>query len=364
MSTLLWANLLQRPTRTAVSMFAVAMAVILILLLVGLSNGLLNDSATRTQNSGADIIFQPSGASLFFALNSGTLPVKLVERMAPIEGIEALTPVLMNFSVSEFGLTFGIDWASFNKLPGRLHLLEGQFFQADYEVIIDDLFAKTRKLKIGDSMTMLSQEFKIVGICRSGLAVVRVFIPLRTMQQLTGAIDKASLIFIKCRSKEEIAGVFQRLQTEYKGYNIVKAADLPMLMSESTPFLKEFTLTIICISVLISFLVILLAMYTSIFERTREIGILKSMGASKGFIIGSILKESVLICLLGNLLGILLSYGIRRIIVAKFPTLKIDIPLDWLLWASLLGFLGGALGSLYPAYKAARQDPVVALSHE
>jgi putative ABC transport system permease protein len=364
MSTLLWANLLQRPTRTAVSTFAVAMAVILILLLVGLSNGLLNDSASRTQNTGADIIFQPSGASLFFALNSGTLPIKLADRIATVEGIEALTPILMNFSVSQFGLTFGVDLASFNKFPGRLHLVEGQFFQSDFEVIIDDLFAKTRKLKIGDTLTLLSQDFKIVGICKSGLAVVRVFIPLRTMQQLTGALDKASLIFIKCRSKNEIEPIFERLQSDYKGYNIVKAADLPMLMSESTPFLKEFTFTIVCVSVLISFLVILLAMYTSIFERTREIGILKSMGASKTFIIVSILKESVLICFLGNLMGIVISYGIRRIIMVKFPTLRIEIPLDWLVWASLLGFLGGTLGSLYPAYKAARQDAVVALSHE
>jgi putative ABC transport system permease protein len=160
MSTLLWANLLQRPTRTAVSTFAVAMAVILILLLVGLSNGLLNDSASRTQNTGADILFQPSGASLFFAMNSGTLPVKLIERIARLEGVEALTPVLMNFSMSQFGLTFGIEQESFNKFPGRLHLVEGRFFESDYEVIIDELFAKTRKLKLGDTLTLLSQDFK------------------------------------------------------------------------------------------------------------------------------------------------------------------------------------------------------------
>jgi putative ABC transport system permease protein len=184
------------------------------------------------------------------------------------------------------------------------------------------------------------------------------------MQQLTGAIDKASLIFIKCRAKETVDPVFQQLQTAYHGYVITKTADLPLLMSESTPFLKEFTFTIVCVSVLISFLVILLAMYTSIFERTREIGILKSMGASKGFIVGSILKESLLICCLGDLLGIGLSYGIRRIILVKFPTMQIEIPMDWLLYASLLGFLGGTLGSLYPALKAARQDAVVALSHE
>jgi putative ABC transport system permease protein len=210
----------------------------------------------------------------------------------------------------------------------------------------------------------LNQDFKIVGICRSGIAVVRVFVPLRTMQQLMGALDKASIIFIKCQEPDQVKTVFAQLQSEYRGYNIVKAAELQSLMADNTPFLKEFTLTIISISVLISFLVILLAMYTTIFERTREIGILKSMGASKAFIVKSILRESVVICLLGCLLGIGLSYAIEHVIKAKFPTLQIDIPLSWLWKASLLGMLGGTLGSLYPAYKAARQDPVIALSHE
>lgn len=364
MPSLLFANLIQRPTRTLVSMFAVAVAVILILVLVGLSNGLLNDAARRTQSTGADIIFQPSGASIFFAFNSGTLPVKLIDHMRAVDGIEAMSPVLMNFSVNEFGLTFGIDVESFNQFPGRLQILEGRLFKSDLEVVVDDLFARTRKLQLGRTLRILSKDFTVVGICRSGVAVVRVFIPLRTMQQLTGATDKASLIFVKCSRPELVNQVYDRLRAEYKGYNIIRAADVQNLMADNTPFLKEFTLTIISISVLISFLVILLAMYTSIFERTREIGILKSLGASKAFIIRTILKESVLICSLGCVLGIVLSYIIKNVITTEFPTVQIEIPLDWLLKASLLGLLGGTLGSLYPAYKAARQDPVVALSYE
>ena len=364
MRKLLIANLLQRPTRTIVSMSAVAMAVILILVLTGLSHGLLNDAARRTQNTGADIIFQPSGASLFFAFNTGTLPIKLIGRLKEIPGVAALTPVLVNFSVGRFGLTFGIDWESFNTFPGRLKILSGRSFAGEYESIIDDLFAVSNNLKLGDTIKILARDFKIVGICQSGIAAVRVFIPLTTMQSLTGAMDKASMIFIKCQDLDKVPVVYEQVKRAFKGYNIVKVEELQKLMAENTPFLKEFTYTIIAISVFVSFLVILLAMYTSIFERTREIGILKAMGASKSFILRTILKESVLLCSLGCIAGIIGTYIIIEIIRIKFPSMLIAIPFDWHFKACFLALLGGILGSLYPAFKAASQDPVVALSYE
>jgi putative ABC transport system permease protein len=130
------------------------------------------------------------------------------------------------------------------------------------------------------------------------------------------------------------------------------------------PGLKEFRITLILISMSLSFMVILLAMYTTIFERTREIGILKSLGASRGFIIAMILKESVIICCSGALFGIVVSEIIRKIIITKIPTLQVAMSFDDLIRGMILGLIAGTLGALYPAYKAARMDPVRALSFE
>jgi len=115
---------------------------------------------------------------------------------------------------------------------------------------------------------------------------------------------------------------------------------------------------------LISFMVILLAMYTTIFERTREIGILKSLGASRTFVVNIVLRESVLICFLGVLLGTGISQVIRKIITTAFPTLQVQMSLSEIGIACLMGLIAGLLGALYPAYKAARMDPVKALSYE
>jgi len=88
------------------------------------------------------------------------------------------------------------------------------------------------------------------------------------------------------------------------------------------------------------------------------------LGASRGFIVAMILKESAMICGLGVLFGIGVSAVIRRAIIAAFPTLQVAMSPADLVYGCLLGLLGGTLGALYPAYKAAKMDPVKALSYE
>ena len=91
---------------------------------------------------------------------------------------------------------------------------------------------------------------------------------------------------------------------------------------------------------------------------------MKSLGASRPFIVGIILKESAIICCLGAVVGIAISGVIRQVIINKFPTLQVAMGPRELLVGLILGVLAGILGALYPAYKAARMDPVRALSYE
>jgi putative ABC transport system permease protein len=105
-------------------------------------------------------------------------------------------------------------------------------------------------------------------------------------------------------------------------------------------------------------------MYTTIMERTREIGILRSLGASKGFIVSMIMKESIFICLIGVAIGIMGSLLIRNSAKALFPTLQFLIGGRWLVYAAISAVVSGIVGSLHPALKAASQDPVEAFAYE
>ena len=102
-----------------------------------------------------------------------------------------------------------------------------------------------------------------------------------------------------------------------------------------------------------------------ILQRTREIGILKSLGASKGFILGIILTEALLLGLGGTILGILMSYGAASLIHALKPaSLPMIIVYQWWPRAAAITLLGALLGALYPGLTAAAHDPIEALSYE
>jgi putative ABC transport system permease protein len=364
MENLITANIKSRPTRTVISVLAVALGVILLLIVGGIAKGTITDYLGRTVAMGADFIFQAPGSSVLYAFSDAALNEKIAGAIEEVPGVAAVTPVLSKFSAAQFGLVFGIDLESYNKFPGRLEILSGTPSLKGDEVIIDQSYASAKKLSPGMTLNVLDHDYTVTAICRPG-AVVRVFVPLETLKKLSGTPDKVTIMFIKAAPDSNLDTVYQRLRTKFEHYSIIRATDPNLLLAETPlPGLREFRLLLIVVSMMLSFMVILLAMYTTIYERTREIGILKSLGASQRFIVGMILKESAMICGLGSILGILVSGIIREVIVSRFPTLQVAMNFDDLVRGLILGLVAGTLGALYPAYKAARMDPVKALSYE
>ncbi len=364
MESLIAANIKSRPTRTIISVLAVGIGVTLMLVIGGITSGTLNDYLGRTMGVGADFILQPSGASVLYAFTGAALPAKLAEKLLAVPGVAVVAPVLAKFSSSDFSLIFGIDPVSYNQLPGRLRIIAGRDSLSDDEVIVDELYAKAHRVAPGMTVTLLNHGFRISGICRAG-AAVRVFAPLKLLQEMNGTPDKVSIMFIKAANGADVQKVFETLKQTYPDLALMRASDPSLLLADTRmPGLKEFRFTIVFVSMLLSFMVILLAMYTTIFERTREIGILKSLGASRGFIINMILRESAMISSLGVLFGVGTSEIIRKVIISTFPTLQVAMSLGDILRGCVLGLLGGTLGALYPAFKAARMDPVKALTYE
>ena len=364
MENLVSANIRSRPTRTFISILAVALGVILMLVLGGIVKGTLDDYLGRTASLGSDLVLQPPGGSIFYALSEPTLNEKLADIAKEVPGVADVTPVYSKFSVKYFGLIFGIDWESFDRFPGRLQIIKGTPSLEGNEVIIDQAYADANGMSVGMTMDILGTDFTVTAICRSG-AIVRIFVPIKTLQAQNATPEKVSAMFIKMDPDANISEVHAALEETFTGYSILRSDDPNFMLAEARmPGLSEFRMLIVLVSMLLAFMIVLLAMYTTIFERTREIGILKSLGASKRFIVGMILKESVIICVLGVIFGIVASEVIRIVIVTRFPTLQVSMSLFDLGKGLMLGVLAGVLGALYPAYKAARMDPVKALSYE
>jgi putative ABC transport system permease protein len=195
----------------------------------------------------------------------------------------------------------------------------------------------------------------------------RKFMPIATMQDLIGAQNKASIFYVKVDDKASIHRVKEEILSipGMQSYKVITMEEyLSMMTASSVPGLSQFITVVIAVAVVIGFIVIFQAMYTAVMERTREIGILKSMGASKFYIVNVILRETVVLAFGGIVLGIFLSVAARRGIHAKLPTLPIQIQADWITYAILIAIGGAILGALYPAFKAAQKDPIEALAYE
>lgn len=159
------ANILHRPIRTVVSVLAVAIEVSMVMLVVGLCHGLVHESARRVEGVGADILVQPPNASFLLGLSQAPMPLKIGDRLNDIPRVLAVAPalILVN-SVGGLNLIYGIDLPSFDRISGGFvyHAqLPGGPFQAPYDILVDDWYAKANHIQVGQSLNLLSHDFRV-----------------------------------------------------------------------------------------------------------------------------------------------------------------------------------------------------------
>jgi putative ABC transport system permease protein len=357
-------NVLHRPLRTLITVLAVAIEVTLVIIVVGLTSGLLAESAKRIEGVGADIMVQPPSASVFMAFSGAPMPIAIAGKLEQLEYVQAVAPVLLQFNSTGLEIVYGIEQNSFKAVTGGFVFHEGHDLEQPNDIIVDDVYSKSKHIKLGQTVRILDHEFHVVGIVEHGKGA-RLFVFMSTLQDMAGARDKASVFFIKCDRTDHTAAVMDEIRQLLPRYEIRPLKDFISLMTSSNlPGLGAFINVMIGIAVVIGFLVIFLSMYTTIIERTREIGVLKALGASKPYIVRIILSETTLLCLTGVVAGIGLSLLMRSIFIKLFPTLTILITPSWILRAGVIAVLGGLLGAAYPAWLASRKDPVEALAYE
>jgi putative ABC transport system permease protein len=208
--------------------------------------------------------------------------------------------------------------------------------------------------------------FRISGIVEHGKGG-RKLLPIDTMGQMMGAEGKASVFYIKCDDPANENAVIGEIHatTGLKDTQIQTMDEwLSMMTPEKLPGFNVALDVVTGIAVIVGFLVIFQSMYTAVLERTREIGILKSMGASKMTIVTVVLRETAVMAVAGVLLGIVGIFGMNSMLGHAFPTLHFEITAAWIAKGAMIAFVGAVCGALYPAWMAARKDPIDALAYE
>ncbi len=364
MGELIARNLLHRPLRTIIGAMGIAVEVALVVLIVGLTSGLLTETAKRIEGIGADIALQPPNSSYLFAFGSAPMPIKIGEKLAELKYVEFVAPVLFQFNTSGVEIVYGIDQESFRDVSGGFVFLQGHDLEGPDDILVDDIAAKAKKIRPGETYRIFDHDWHVAGIVEHGKGS-RLFVSRATLQELVGARDKASVFFVKCTRPEHTEDVMENMRHVLPGYTVRPLKDyLSLMTSTNIPGLESFINAMILLAITIGLLVIFLTMYTTVIERTRDIGVLKSLGANHWFVIRALLSESAALCLLGIAAGVGLSYVVRAAFVWKFPTLTILITSGWILRAAGIALLGALFGASYPAWHASRKDAVEALSYD
>jgi putative ABC transport system permease protein len=223
-------------------------------------------------------------------------------------------------------------------------------------------WVKEQNVAVGSKVDLYERPFTLVGVYEPP-GGGRMKIPLTTMQDQVGSEHRCNAILIACDDPAQQEQVATRIKDAFPNDQIILTRELPELYMSSVPALNVFLKVVVGVATTISMLVILLAMYTTVTERTRQIGILKSLGMSKRSIAWVIEQEAILVSVLGVFIGVLLML-LARFFVMRSTNLIVDVEPKWIIISLVVGLIGGSIGALYPALRAARQDAVDALSYE
>jgi putative ABC transport system permease protein len=364
MNRMVIANLVHRPVRSLISIIAIAVEVILILLIVGLLIGVLEDNKSRQSHLG-DVMVQPAGSSAF-NMSGAPLPEKYAQILARFPHVVAVAPVGVQMSTGRsVEFIYGVDLDQYQRVAGAFRYLKGGPFTDGDSILVDDVFASGNKTHVGDKLQLFNHTFTVTGIVASGTGARR-YIPKKTMQELIGAEGKVSVFYLKADDSGNAAAIVDEIKADpgFSNLTVRTMQDwLTMMSPENLPGFSKTIDVVIGVAIIIGFIVIFQAMYTAVMERTREIGILKSLGAGKLYIINVILRETAVLAIAGTALGIALSFVIRAAIRGRI-TLPIQISGGWIGRAVAIAIVGALLGAIYPAIKAARKDPIDALAYE
>ena len=365
MLELVFANLRVRPFRTFISVIGVALGVVLVVLFTGLARGMTNDMARRAANWKAEIVFTRAGAMELQSSNA-SVSTTYAQRLLEIDGVQSTVPVIRYITPDTSGRwgikqIDGVEWQPFAEMNG-MQLVEGRAPTANDEIILDERQMRDDNVKLGDSLQLFNRDYKVVGVF-SPPSGSRIKMSLGAMQEALEAPGKCTYILVKLRDGADVDAVAATINEALPGNKINLTRDLIIDAQDRIPGLDTFLRVLVGLGAFVSTIFVLLSMYTTVTERRKEIGILKSLGASKAFIVRTIEGEAFMIGVFGVLLGLAVA-AIASIGIGRVFELAFEFSVGWVVTAVLIAVAGSLFGALYPALRASAIDPVEVMANE
>lgn len=391
------ANLLHHKLRSALSALGIGIGICMLLTLSGLSRGSLNEIADRWDAVDADLIVFPQGMGESASLSGVGISDKYVGKLTGEYGdiVAQAVPVFL-WPIKVGGqdhIAAGVNPAQIGTLTGSRTLTQGRVFDPNgdfarylegrllgsgddaagdpnedllrpggLEMVIDSRLAAKAKLQAGDMVHTANHDWRIVGVMPDG-GMSRVYLPRRTAQFLfgSGSIARSTVIFVKLRPGVDADAAARRLAGLKQ--EVIHVRQYRDMLQQKWGLMYIYVDAVNAVALVISFLFIMITLYTMVLQRTREIAILKSFGAGWPYIGRMVLAESLMLTAAGMVFGAMMSVGATWAF-GKFTLLTVKITPTWIAITIASAALGAIVSGLYPAWRATRVDMVQALTLE
>jgi len=359
-------NLWRRKTRTFLTLIGIAIGVAAVVALGAIAEGFINSYTTIFTSSGADIILAQADAAdiLFSAVDETVGP-----QVAAMNGVRQVAGVLLGMVTTPdapYFIVYGLDPKEF--AMRHYKVIEGQPIVGARQLLMGRTAARDFRKKVGDYYKVQDVSFKIVGIYETGQSVEEMgaVISLQDAQAVFKKPAQVAYYQIKVVRPEQTLSVIKQLEQRYPKLAASRSANY-MDNQQETAMLRAFSWVIGLMAVLAGGLVMANTMLMSVFERTREIGVLRALGWRRSRVLRLILGEALLLGILGGLIGngigILMILGVNEVPGMRGFLDNAYTPMSFA-QAMFVALLLGGVGGIYPAWRAAQLQPVEAMRYD
>jgi len=364
---LVFKNLLRRKTRSFFTVFGISIGIATIIALGSIVNGMTSGMEGILKAGKADFSVVQRGVS---DLALSRVSENRTSEIQALEGVKKTSGVLWTFFAVEHNPYFLVWGMQEEDLAAvGLNVVNGSSFSQQCELIIGEAASKEHHKSVGDRIVLREEEFNITGIFETSsiLQAKGAAVSLQKLQEMEKQEGYVTLIYVELEEGANIEEISEKIEEEFPNLITIKSTTELSNVDKGLEVMDAASLAVSFLAILIGAIGVANTMIMSIFERTREIGVLRALGWKRKRILGMVMSESVLLCLLsapvGSLIGIL---GVQLLLLHPIVKgiLEPIYTMDVFVRAFIVAFAVGLTGGLHPAYRASKLSPAEAMRYE
>jgi len=358
-------NVLRQPTRTVLTVIGIGVALMAIVLLGAMGDGLIDTIGGLAGGLGAQLVGMEAGGSI----DLSKIDEDVVQRIGTMEGVRAAEGFLTGYtSVGDLPFFVVFGYRPRGLAIREYRIVEGEPLTTNRQMIMGRVAAENLSIDVGDSMRIFDRAFRVVGIYETGVSFQDGggVVTLRDAQRLFGQPNKVSFLGIWLQEQAAADAVIHRVEARFPEVDVSKASAFTEDVSDLQA-MEAMVWGVSLMALVVGGLGMMNTMVMSVFERTREIGVLRALGWRRWRVLWMVLRESVTLTLLGGLGGSLVAVAVGLLlntvpIIQGWFEMQYSAGLFGQALATAIGL--GMVGGLYPAWWASNLRPAEALRYE